>query len=119
MDVLTKVWQRENHNVQNLLEQENYDVVDSSQRLNLKKFLLSKAFTRMVRYGGIDQMASKVLEDIYGINDVPTDKQTAILLSDQHHIISTQDVINQGGATDQYGSQMALGQRVSIASETP
>ena len=118
MDVLTKVWQRENHNVQNLLEQENYDVVDSSQRLNLKKFLLSKAFTRMVRYGGIDQMASKVLEDIYGINDVPTDKQTAILLSDQHHIIATQDIVNQGGATDQYGSQMALGQRVSIASET-
>lgn len=118
MDVLTKIWQRENHNVQALLDAENLGVVDSDRRLDLKKFLMSKSFTRFIRKGGIDQMASKVIEDIYGINDVPCDKNMAVLLSDQHHIIATQDVVNQGGATDQYGSQMALGQRVSIASET-
>ena len=118
MDVLTKIWQRENHNVQALLDKENLGVVDTDRRVDLKKFLLSKSFTRFIRKGGIDQMASKVIEDIYGINDVPCDKNMAVLLSDQHHIIATQDVVNQGGATDQYGSQMALGQRVSIASET-
>lgn len=118
MDVFTKIWQRENHNIQNLLDSENYGVVDNTGRLQVKKFLLAHAFTKMVRLGGIDQSAEKVLEDIYGINDVPTCHNNVILLNERHYLVKTDDVLNSGGATDENGNPLALGEKRSVVSDT-
>lgn len=113
MDVFTKNWQKENRNVQNILDMSGYGV-NNEGTIQAKQFLLAKKLCQYVMYGNTDQLANQVIERHFGVNDVPTNHRNVIVLDMERNTLDVQDVLNQGGGLDQEGNAMALGDKVSI-----
>lgn len=118
MDVLTKNWQCENNNVQNILDAAQYGIVNDDNVLDCKKYLMSHALSRFVRFGGTNQTAAEVIKKHFGLNSVPTDHKTSILISTHDSMLSTEEVINTGGAIDESGNARPLGDKCSIGTNT-
>lgn len=117
MDAFTKIWQKENRNVQNILDLAGYGV-KTDGTIEAKQFLLAKKLCQYVMYGNTDQLASQVLEKHFGVNDVPTNHREVVVLDMDRQTLAVQDVMNQGGGVDSQGNNIALGDKVSIMSNS-
>lgn len=113
MDVFTKIWQKQDRNVTQLLNQSSYGV-NADGSINAKQFLMASAASKYLNFGGTDQLAKDVIENQFGVNSVPDCLDRVIVLDTKQNVLQVQEVLNQGGATDSEGNSMALGDRVSI-----
>lgn len=117
IDAYTKVWQKRDNNVQEIINSSDYNAVDSSLLINAKKYLLSHALSRFVRFGNTDMTAKAVIENHFGVNDLPSDCDNTILLNRNSGKLQTQDVINTGGAVNESGEPRELGDKSTIVSD--
>lgn len=113
MDVFTKIWQKQDRNVTDLLNQSSYGV-NADGSINAKQFLMATAASKYLNFGGTDQLAKDVIENQFGVHSVPDCLDRVIVLDAKQNDLEVQEVLNQGGATDSEGNSMALGDRVSI-----
>lgn len=123
MDVFLKIWQRQDMNVQNILNASSYGVVDNNQKLQAKSMILAKSLAKLVRFGGQDMLADKVIENHFGVNDVPCDHCDVIILNSKSSSLKTEDIINTGGAvsssaTGEEGNPLPLGDKVSLVANS-
>lgn len=117
MDVFNRIWQKENENVDNILQASGFGVNDNNT-INAKLFLLAKKLARFVRFGNTDQTTDAVLANHFGVNDIPDKVCNTIMLASERNEVDIQDVLNTGGGVDQNGNALALGERKSIATKT-
>lgn len=118
MDVFTRIWQKQNENVDNILQASAFGAVNDNRTINAKLFLLAKKLGRYVRFGNTDQTIESVYARHFGVNDLPKDTCNSILLSSDRVEIDVTDVLNQGGAVDQNGDARMLGDRSSIVTKS-
>lgn len=115
-DMLNRIWQKRDHDVQNVLSDKGYVISDINRVLDAKQFLLSYATKKLIKFGGLDQSAEAVISRIFGLNKVDNDKNCDMqVLASDSFVIETSDVVNSGGAVDSEGQPLPLGSKSSVA----
>lgn len=113
IDCFNKIWQKQDRNVTELMAQSEYGVNEDGT-INAKEFLLAQKLGKFLLAGGTDQLANSVIENHFGVHDVPCDTNEAIRLSSRSYLLQTQEITNTGGGVDSQGNTMVVGDRVSI-----
>ena len=113
IDCFNKIWQKQDRNVTEIMSQSEYGV-NSDGTINAKEFLLAQKLGKYLLAGGTDQLAKEVIENHFGVHDVPCNHNEAVRLSSRSYLLQTQEVTNVGGAVDSSGTPMVLGDRCSI-----
>lgn len=116
MDVFTRMWQKQDRNLQTLLQTAAVNITDSSDVLQAKKFAITKALTRFSLFGQLDQMITSVLENHYGISAKSYEGRT-VALNKVSRILPTIDIFNTGGSVDASGNSQVLGERTNVVSK--
>lgn len=116
MDVFNKIWQKQDRNLQDLLQTAEIAITDSDDVLQAKKFAITKALSRFSLFGQLDQMATSVIENHFGISSAKSENHQSIMLHKDKHILPTEDIFNTGGSVDSSGNNRPLGDRTNIIS---
>lgn len=114
MDVFNKIWQKQDRNLQDLLQTAEIAITDSDDVLQAKKFAITKALSRFSLFGQLDQMCTSVLENHFGISVAKSENHNSVALHKDKHILPTKDLFNTGGCVDQKGNSLPLGERTNI-----
>lgn len=117
MDVFTKIWQKQDRNLQDLLQTAEIAIVDNDDIMQAKKFAITKALTKFSLFGQLDQMATSVLENHFGIKSAPKNG-TSVMLARNQFKLPTIDIFNTGGSVDASGNAQMLGERTNIVSNS-
>lgn len=115
LDMLSENWQKQDQNVTNLVSAAGYGV-NADGTINAKSFLMAKKLGKMFWFGGSDQLSHKVIENQFGVNDVPDHCMKITILGKNDYTLDMKDVLNTGGAVDEENEPRPLGDRVSIVS---
>lgn len=114
MDVFTKIWQKQDRNLQDLLQTAEIAITDSDDVLQAKKFAITKALSRFSLFGQLDQMCTSVVENHFGISAGKSDNHQSIMLHKDKNLLPTIDIFNQGGAVNDNGDSRPLGDRTNV-----
>lgn len=118
VDFYTHIWQMPDNNVNGLLGNTNISnpIVNASLKADAKQMLMTKKVAQFLKRGGFDMSASDFIEKHFGVKDVVEEENGCVLLSTDKQIIQCEDVLNTGGAQDESGNPLPLGQKATIAS---
>lgn len=114
MDVFNKIWQKQDRNLQDLLQTAEIAITDSDDILQAKKFAITKALSRFSLFGQLDQMCQSVVENHFGISTGKSDNHQSIMLHKDKNLLPTIDIFNQGGAVYDNGDSRPLGDRTNV-----
>lgn len=116
MDVFTRIWQKQDRNLQTLLQTAAVNITDNNDIMQAKKFAITKALTRYSLFGQLDQMITSVLENHYGIT-AKSENGRSIALNKVSRTLPTLDIFNTGGSVDAQGNSQILGERTNVVSK--
>lgn len=114
MDCFTKVWQKQDRNVTELMNASEYGVNEDGT-INAKLFLLANKLGDFILHGTTDQTARQVIENHFGVNTAnPCSEDDIVVLARNSEVLANEQIMNTGGAVDQSGNAMSLGEMQTI-----
>lgn len=117
-DIFAKFWQVPDKNISSILSNVSTAIVDVNRKADAKQMAITKKLSEFLRLGGWTCSADEFIEQHFGVKDsIDTSCEVVTIATDSRYI-AISDVTNTGGAVDENGNTLALGQKASVASDT-
>lgn len=117
-DIYAKFWQVPDSNVTSILSNVSTAIVDVNRKVDAKQMAITKKLSEFLRLGGWTCSTDEFIENHFGVKDSIDSSCEVVTIATDSRYIAITDVTNQGGAVDEDGNTMPLGQKASVASDT-